>query len=137
MKNSWGVNNKNNINNKQKRRICKIVDFTVPADHRIKLKECEKKNKYHDLARELEKLWNMKVMIVPIGVGAFDAVTNGLLKGLEVFKIGGRVETIQNDSIIENGHYTKKRPRNLKRLAVTQTPVKNHQLTLIRKNLNE
>ena len=39
-------------NNQQKKRICKIVDFAVPADHRIKLKECEKKDKYLDLARE-------------------------------------------------------------------------------------
>ena len=39
--------------NKKKR--CKIVDFTVPADHRIKLKECEKKYKYLDIARELKK----------------------------------------------------------------------------------
>ena len=31
------------IINKEKR-ICKIVDFAVPADHRIKLKECEKKD---------------------------------------------------------------------------------------------
>ena len=30
----------------------KIVDFAVPADHRIKLKECEKKDKYLDLARK-------------------------------------------------------------------------------------
>ena len=35
--------------------IIKIVDFVVPADHRIKLKECEKKDKYLDLARELKK----------------------------------------------------------------------------------
>ena len=26
----------------KKKKICKIVDFAVPADHRIKLKECEK-----------------------------------------------------------------------------------------------
>ena len=36
-------------------RICKIVDFAVSADHWLKLKECEKKNKYLDLARELKK----------------------------------------------------------------------------------
>ena len=40
----------------KKKRICKIVNFAVPADHRIKLKECEKKDKYLDLARELKKL---------------------------------------------------------------------------------
>ena len=34
---------------------CKIVAFAVPADHRIKLKECEKKDKYLDLAWELKK----------------------------------------------------------------------------------
>ena len=40
----------------RKKRTCKIVDFAVPADHRIKLKECEKKDKYLDFARELKKL---------------------------------------------------------------------------------
>ena len=42
-------------NNQQKKRICKIVDYAVPADHRIKMKKCEKKDKYLDLARELKK----------------------------------------------------------------------------------
>ena len=54
----------------KKKKICKIVDFAVPADHRINLKESEKKDKYLDLARELKKLWNMKVTIVPIVSGA-------------------------------------------------------------------
>ena len=35
----------------KKKKTCKIVDFAVPADHRIKLKECEKREKYLDLAR--------------------------------------------------------------------------------------
>ena len=56
-------------------RICKIVDFAVPAGHRIKLKECEKKDKYLDLARELKKLLNMKVTIVLIMNDAFSTVT--------------------------------------------------------------
>ena len=42
------------IFNKNKR-TCKIVDFAVPADQRIKLKENEKKDKYQDLAMELKK----------------------------------------------------------------------------------
>ena len=37
------------------KRICKIVDFAIPVDHRIKLKESEKKDKYLDLAREFKK----------------------------------------------------------------------------------
>ena len=75
-------------------RICKIADFTVPADHRIHLKEREKKDKYLDLAREIKKLWNMKVTIGPIVIGALGTVTKELLKGLEDLEIGGRVESI-------------------------------------------
>ena len=40
---------------KKKKRNGKIVDFAGLVDHRIKLKESEKKDKYHDLARELKK----------------------------------------------------------------------------------
>ena len=39
----------------KKKRTYKIVDFAVPSDHRIKLKECEKKDQYLDFARELKK----------------------------------------------------------------------------------
>ena len=84
------------INNKKKR-ICKIVDFSVPADHRIKLKENEKKDKYLSLASELKKLWNRKLTIV---IDTFGAVTKGLLKGLEDFEVGGRVETIQTTALL-------------------------------------
>ena len=76
------------------------MGFPVLADHRIKLKECEKKNKYLDLARELKKLWNMKVTIVPIVIGVFGTVTKGLLKGLEDLEIGGRVKTIQTTALL-------------------------------------
>ena len=84
----------------KKKRTCKIVDFAVPADHRIKLKECEKKDKYLDLARELKTLWNMQVTIIPIVIGAFGTVTKGLLKRLEDLEVGGRVETIQTTTLL-------------------------------------
>ena len=38
------INNKKK-KKKKKKKIGKIVDFAVPADHRIKLKECEKRDK--------------------------------------------------------------------------------------------
>ena len=69
------------------------------ADHRIKLKECEKKDKYLDLAREMKKLWNTKVTIIPIVTGAFGTVTKGLLKGLEDLEVDRRVETIQTTAL--------------------------------------
>ena len=84
----------------KKKRTCKIVDFAVPADPTIKLKECETKDNYLDLARELEKLWNKQVTIIPIIIGAFGTVTKGLLKGLKDLEVGGQVETIQTTTLL-------------------------------------
>ena len=43
------------VNNNKKKRTGRIVDFDLPANHRVKLKESEKRDKYLDLARELKK----------------------------------------------------------------------------------
>ena len=85
---------------KKKKRTCKIVDFVVQADLTIKLKESEKKDKYLHLARELRKIWNMKVTIIPIVIRAFGTVTKGLLKRLEDLEVGGRVENIQTTALL-------------------------------------
>ena len=43
-------------NNKQKKKeACYIVDFTVPADHRVTIKESKKIFTKVDLARELKR----------------------------------------------------------------------------------
>ena len=76
------------------------MDFAVSADHRIKLKGFEKKDKYLDLDRELKKLWNMKVTHIPIVVGAFGTVTKRLLKRQEDMEVEGRVETIQATTLL-------------------------------------
>ena len=81
---------------------CRIVDFAVPADHRVKLKESEKNDKYLDLTRELKKLWNMKVTIIPIVIGALGWVAKGLIQGLEDLEIRGRVETIQTTLLLRS-----------------------------------
>ena len=70
------------------------MEFAVPVDHRVKLKEGEKRDKCLDFARELEKLWNMKVTVMPIVIGTLGTVTKRLVKGLEGMEIRGQVETI-------------------------------------------
>ena len=73
----------------------------------------------------------MKVTIIPIVIGAFGTVTKELLKGLEDLEVDGRVETIQTTALLRMAKNTEKSPGDLRRLAITQTPVKNHQLTLM------
>ena len=82
-----------------KKENLRIVGFAVPADQRVKLKESEKKHKYLDLVRELNKLWNIKVTVIQIVIGALGTVTKGLVQGLENLEIRGRVGTIQTTSL--------------------------------------
>ena len=46
----------------KKNQACRIVDFAVPLDHKVKLKENKKKDKYQDHERELKKVRNMEVL---------------------------------------------------------------------------
>ena len=89
---------------KKRKKTSKIVDFSVSVDHRIKLKESEKKDKYLDFAIELKKnktkLGSMKVKIIPIVIGAFGTVSKGLLKSLKDLEIRGRVETILTTALL-------------------------------------
>ena len=48
---------------------CKIIDFAVLGDRRVQEKEKEKIEKYQDLRRELQKIWNVRVKIIPVLLG--------------------------------------------------------------------
>ena len=42
----------------------------------------------------------MKVMIIPIGIGAFSTVSKGLMKGEGDLAVGEQVETIQTTALL-------------------------------------
>ena len=57
----------------------------------MKVKESEKTNKYLDLVRELKKLWNIKVTVIPIVVGTLGIIPKGLEKRLGELEISGKI----------------------------------------------
>ena len=131
----WDTNRSPNLgkktrpSNNKKKRTWQIVDFAILADHWVKLKENENKDKYLDLARELKKLRNMKVMEIPIVISFWYSYqrTNTGTGGLGNQRMRG---DHSNYSIIKTGQNTEKSPGDLRRLAVIQTSVENHQLRL-------
>ena len=72
------------------------------ADHRVKIKESEKRYKYIVLTREFLKLWNMTVNGIPIVVVALGTVPKRLMKELEDFEIRKQVETIQTTALLRS-----------------------------------
>ena len=61
------------------------------------------------------------------GVNNINTVTKGLVKGLEDLEIRGRVETVQTITLLRLA----RSPGDLRKVAVTQTLVKDYQLTLM------
>ena len=58
----------------KKERSCKTIDLAVPGDSRIEEKQKDKIEKYQDLGRDLQKIWNVKVKIIPLVVGSLGAI---------------------------------------------------------------
>ena len=56
------------------------MDFVVPADCGIEIKENEKIEKYLYLAIDLKTLWNMRRTMIQIVIGLLEAVHKGLKK---------------------------------------------------------
>ena len=76
--------------------------FVVREDHRLKIKKNEKRDKYLDFVRELKKLLNMGVTVIPIVYRVLGRVHKGLEKGIKELEIGGRIETIQTTVLMRS-----------------------------------
>ena len=61
----------------------------------MKIQENKKIDKYLDLARELKKLWIMKVTVIPIVIGVYGMIPQSLIRGLEELEVRGQAESFQ------------------------------------------
>ena len=110
------------------------MNFTVLSGHRIKLKESGKRDQYLDFANELKKK-NLE------NEGDGDTNCNWftwnnskrIAKGTG--RLGNKRRNGDYPDINKFGQNTAERPRDLRWLTVTQTPVRTQQLTLEWKTL--
>ena len=88
---------------------------------------------------QFELVWKTRIIIiiiiVPTVINAFGTITKGLLKGTGGLGSWRTSGDHPNYYIIENGQNTEKSTWDLRRLAVTLTPVEDHQQTLMWKTL--
>ena len=99
----------------------RIVEFAVPADHRVKQKESINSFKYLDLARELKKKLNMNVKMITIANDAHGTVSKNF--GTRPGWLGNKGTRVDHPSysIVEIGQNTEEIPGDLRRLSITRT----------------
>ena len=72
------------------------------GDMTMKMKEGRSLDKYLVLARELKKLWNMKVGIIPNVIGALVIVHKSLKKRIDERETGERIESLQFIALLKS-----------------------------------
>ena len=68
--------------------------MTVPSDRNIALKETEKKSKCKDLELEIQRMWHMKTIVIPVVLGT---VRKGMIENIE--KVSKRVNVTEIQTI--------------------------------------
>ena len=72
-----------------------MIDITVPSDKNIALKEIKKKSKCKDLELEIQRMWHMKTLVIPVVVGALGAVKKGVVENVKKVSEAATVTEIQ------------------------------------------
>ena len=112
----------------QKKRTYRIVNYAVPTNHRIRLKESKEIDKYLDLLRELKKMMEHQGKGNTSSNWCARNNTQKKSKGTGIFGNKRISRDYPNDSIIKITLNTEKSPEDFRRFAVTQIPGKNYQL---------
>ena len=73
--------------------------MAIPADRRNQ-KEAEKTLKYESLCIQIQRMWNMNWMTVPVIIGATGIVTEGLKKSLEGIPGKQSVHSLQKTDML-------------------------------------
>ena len=107
------------------------MDFAVPPSHRMKMKECEKRDKYLDFAWELKKNKTMEHKGDSDPDYKWWPQNDPQRLGKEDRSVGNRRMSwvYPNHSIVEVSQNTEKSPGD-EELALIQIPLKDDQLTL-------
>ena len=84
----------------KKRRTCKIIDSAIPGDNRIEVEEKEKIEKYQDVRRELEKIWNVRVKITPLVVGSLGSIPKKFGSRLKEIGIAAEIIEVQKTVLL-------------------------------------
>ena len=90
-----------------KKKRLQFIDFAVPGD-RIEEKDKEKIDKYQDLRRELQKIWNLRVKILPFVVGSLGAILKQFGNGLKETGVKGEIGQVQKTVLLGTARILKK-----------------------------
>ncbi|CAH3177886.1 unnamed protein product, partial [Porites lobata] len=80
----------------------------IVSDRNIALKETEKKCKYKDLELEIQRMWHMKTVVIPVVVGALGTVKKGMVENIKKVSERANMTEIQKICMLGSARILRK-----------------------------
>jgi hypothetical protein len=90
------------------KRTCMLIDVAISEDRNMIKKEAEKILKYKDLTIEIQRMWNVKTMVIPVIIGATGPFQSHFRKYVTNIPGNHEVKELQKTAIMDTAHILKK-----------------------------
>jgi len=87
-----------------------LIDVAISGDKNVIKKEAEKVLKYKDLTTEIQHMWNVKIKVIPVIIGASGTISKSFTKYVSNIPGKHEVKELQKTAILGTAHILRKVP---------------------------
>ena len=84
------------------------IDVAISGDRNVIKKEAEKILKYKDLTIEMQRMWKVKTMMIPVIIGATGTISKSFRKYIINIPGNHEVKELQKTAILGTAHILRK-----------------------------
>jgi len=85
-----------------------LIDVAISEDRNVIKKEANKILKYKDLTVDIQRMWNVKTMVIPVIIGATGTISKSFRKYVSNIPGKHEVKEIQKIAILGTAHILRK-----------------------------
>jgi len=85
-----------------------LIDVAITKDRNVIKNEAEKILKYKDLTIEIQRMWNVKIKVIPVTIGVTGTVPKSFRKYMSNIPEKHEVKELQKTAILGTAHILRK-----------------------------
>jgi hypothetical protein len=91
-----------------KKGTCMLIDVVISGDRNVIKKEAEKILKYKKLTTEIQRMWNIKIRVIPVIIGATGTISKLFRKYVSNIPGNHKFKELQKRAILSTAHILRK-----------------------------